>query len=105
MRLPICLILGLLLFSAPATAFQPHADCTFNKIDPLPKMDDCAHLERRVKSIKNNMASAQRAMDKLREAHGDAIDDLWEQGPASSTRRSRGGSKTTPAAARRRRSQ
>ena len=80
MRLPICLILGLLLFSAPAMAFQPHADCTFNKIDPLPKMDDCAHLERRVKSIKNNMASAQRAMDKLREAHGDAIDDLWEQG-------------------------
>ncbi len=69
-----------MLLAFPAWSFTPHADCTFQKIDPLPKMDDCAHLERRVRKIKNNMAAAQRAMDKLREAHGEALDELWEQG-------------------------
>lgn len=72
--------LVLLTGTTAVNAFTPHADCTFNKIDPLPEVENCDALDRRIKSIKSNMAAAQRAMDKLRQDHGDAIDDLLEQG-------------------------
>ncbi|MEM1434380.1 MAG: hypothetical protein AAGG11_10025 [Pseudomonadota bacterium] len=78
-RLAVAVVLQLAVV-AEAQAFTPHADCTFNKIEPLPEVENCDALDRRIKNIKSNMASAQRAMDKLREDHGDAIDDLLVQG-------------------------
>ena len=45
--------LVLLTGTTAVNAFTPHADCTFNKIDPLPEVEDCDALDRRIKSIKS----------------------------------------------------
>ncbi|MEM1143208.1 MAG: hypothetical protein AAGI88_11550 [Pseudomonadota bacterium] len=74
------LLMLLLSLTSIAEAFSPHPDCTFNKIEPLPEVENCDDLDRRIKKIKSNMASAQRAMDALRRDHADAITDLWIQG-------------------------